>query len=687
MAASAVVLAGPNGTGKTSFFDAIQWSLLGAIERLENFRAKRTVEHIVNQYRLSKRASVGLDLVIRGRAVSIRRTGDHTGSTLEFKEVGQSSLFGAEAEEALRQALVPGGGLTLDMALGTSGLMQQDVMRAVLEAKPADRYRHISTVLGLGALEDFEDAARDLAKEAKAQADLARRERDGLARSLDEARARLTAAEQRLQSLPQVEATRDELADLLRRPPTGVVVDSDSGALAAGDVRALAASAASVIDSLQAFVTTWTAVESVRATLPDEPGAAAQESLTALLRAAEERVRRARDRDAAARSERDIAEAASAELARLAALAIPLLADECPVCSQPIDAAHVEEQLRRRAGETATMMAVRTAAAEAESELRAANDEEGGARSALASLTNAISAWDAFRAREAIGEEQLQALLRTVGHFRVAASQAKDVAQNASSVIEYLQAVRRRSLEVLRTTESAEDRGPVERAASEVTSFADALATRSQKVEEAAQRERLLKALADAAVESRVEVTEKRFKAVQPLVADIFSRLDPHPAFKTIEFELDTYYRKGTTSPLVRDLVEDVAADPLVVFSTSQANIAALSYFLAMGWSAGERGLPFVLLDDPVQSMDDVNVLGFADLCRHLRTSRQLLISTHEKRFARLIERKLAPRSGTYSAKVLDFVGWDRSGPVVQARQVDGQLGDETIRVVRPEAS
>ena len=97
------------------------------------------------------------------------------------------------------------------------------------------------------------------------------------------------------------------------------------------------------------------------------------------------------------------------------------------------------------------------------------------------------------------------------------------------------------------------------------------------------------------------------------LVADIFSRLDPHPAFKTIEFQLDTYYRKGTTSPLVKDLVAGVTADPLVIFSTSQANIAALSYFLATGWSAGDRALPFVLLDDPIQSMDDVDVLGFAD--------------------------------------------------------------------------
>ena len=91
-------------------------------------------------------------------------------------------------------------------------------------------------------------------------------------------------------------------------------------------------------------------------------------------------------------------------------------------------------------------------------------------------------------------------------------------------------------------------------------------------------------------------MTEARLRSIQPLVANIFQRLDPHPAFKTVEFELDTYYRKGTTSPLVIDHVENVSADPLLIFSTSQANIVALSYFIAMSLSADERGLPFLLL-------------------------------------------------------------------------------------------
>ena len=35
----------------TSFFDAVQWLLLGSLQRLERWRVRKNVEHIVNRYR------------------------------------------------------------------------------------------------------------------------------------------------------------------------------------------------------------------------------------------------------------------------------------------------------------------------------------------------------------------------------------------------------------------------------------------------------------------------------------------------------------------------------------------------------------------------------------------------------------------------------------------------------------
>lgn len=45
--ASAVIILGPNGTGKTSLFDAMQWLLLGSLERLERFRVHKNDEQLL----------------------------------------------------------------------------------------------------------------------------------------------------------------------------------------------------------------------------------------------------------------------------------------------------------------------------------------------------------------------------------------------------------------------------------------------------------------------------------------------------------------------------------------------------------------------------------------------------------------------------------------------------------------
>ena len=81
--------------------------------------------------------------------------------------------------------------------------------------------------------------------------------------------------------------------------------------------------------------------------------------------------------------------------------------------------------------------------------------------------------------------------------------------------------------------------------------------------------------------------------------------------------------------------------------------------------------MPFLLLDDPMQALDDVNVLGFADLTRFVRRERQLIVAKHEQRFAGLLERKLSGRRGGEDSLVHDFVGWSRSGPNIETRRVN----------------
>jgi DNA repair exonuclease SbcCD ATPase subunit len=99
-----------------------------------------------------------------------------------------------------------------------------------------------------------------------------------------------------------------------------------------------------------------------------------------------------------------------------------------------------------------------------------------------------------------------------------------------------------------------------------------------------------------------------------------------------------------------------------------------------MALNAGEGALPFMVLDDPLQAMDAMSVLGFADLCRRLREGRQLIVTTHDRRFADILERKLAPREASSRTRVVELTAWTREGPTVEARelgtQVDWSIGE-----------
>lgn len=683
LSASAVIITGPNGTGKTSFFDALQWCLVGSIERLENLRARRSVEHIVNQYRLGRKAVVEIDLLLNSGALTLRRSGDHTGSTLELRRPGSGTIFGPDAEDLLRGLLLPDTDLSLESALKTSGLMQQDVMRGVLEAKGADRYQHISTVLGLSRLEEFEEAAQSVAREAAEREAKVRDERSKISRTLLQTEERLAAARSRLESRPQIEAIRQELRSLLESTPSSISAPPKSINLEKqNDIRDLATQFAAAIDTAERVDSLSRHAIELRSAMGAEPTEGDIASLRRAANDATSSLENLRNELVSTDARLEAAVSAANELAQLAALAIPLLTSDCPICGQAIDPAHVEAELRSRAASTGTIVILQDDLAVQRAALRPLEDDALASRDALRAAELQVVQWNEYRSTAAEADELLERLRSGDLVIRTTALTLDEFAQASKLLLDYLRTRRRRLLEFLNTFEQQADAGTVERAAAEANNLESALAANEAMLEAESARSQRLRSLADHAVTARVEVTERRVKAMQPLVANIFQRLDPHPAFKTIEFELDTYYRRGTTSPLVRDVVEDVAADPLVIFSTSQANIVALSYFIAMSLSAGQRGLPFLLLDDPVQSMDDVNVLGFADLCRHLQSRRQLIVSTHERRFAGLLERKLAPRTTDASTKLIRFAGWDRSGPTTDQGSVEPQLLDDPIRVV-----
>jgi len=90
----------------------------------------------------------------------------------------------------------------------------------------------------------------------------------------------------------------------------------------------------------------------------------------------------------------------------------------------------------------------------------------------------------------------------------------------------------------------------------------------------------------------------------------------------------------------IRFTPPDHEHDILYTLSSGQLSGVLLSFSLALNKVFRSNGLNAIFIDDPVQCMDDINIVSFVELLRNEFTGSQLLISTHEKSFANYISYK-----------------------------------------------
>lgn len=138
----------------------------------------------------------------------------------------------------------------------------------------------------------------------------------------------------------------------------------------------------------------------------------------------------------------------------------------------------------------------------------------------------------------------------------------------------------------------------------------------------------------------------------QASINEIYKKIDPHSNMKNIEYELSFSDRdEPELSIKVKEDIDNTKEvcdeyRPEWYFSTAQLNTVAFSSFLSRALSIDNAPMNTILVDDPIGHFDDMNVLGFADLMRSiLETSNfQIIISTHDEKVYRILERKLNPK-------------------------------------------
>ena len=166
---------------------------------------------------------------------------------------------------------------------------------------------------------------------------------------------------------------------------------------------------------------------------------------------------------------------------------------------------------------------------------------------------------------------------------------------------------------------------------------------RDQKTE-SERRIEVAKELAGRARALRTDKVRQVFNdELNSLWRELFIRLAPDepfvPAFALpettagpVEAVLETHYRSGGKG-----------GNPRAMLSAGNLNTAALTLFLALHLSV-RPVLPWLIIDDPVQSMDDVHVAQFAALLRTLKQKqRQVIIAVHDRQLFEYLALELSP--------------------------------------------
>lgn len=681
--ADAIIVVGANGNGKTSFFDGILWALCGRIPRLVADNSS-----VVSLYAESGQARALLTLCDdANRLFKITRSCDReSGETRVSLETPEETLSGPSAEGRLLQLIWPEAQTgteplaALASALTRSVYLQQDALRHFIEpADDHDRFTSVSELFGAGRVTELQSA---LERAKKAWSTITNQR----AGDLEETRLVLANVQGRAREL----TTRFPVAALPINSAEWTKWWTELNSLGI----TVTASEASSRDAGRAIDTAIKEIE-IKRVAADRSGQSLRllqpqlEQLMALPPLAEIAGLRARSveltnelgtlRQAVTQEQTRLAEMRrmqavlkqkDEQLRVLASLALQHLSEHCPVCAQTIDQAEIRQRLTEMTENGDQPLPDPSSTKLNELLALVADKEKEVGRMELSIRTEQQRELETDMFRKSVqarfvengisaegtplrARQLEEAIAKSDGH----ASKLKELQQQGESLaLAVSQSVAQGAL--------SETKVEIERLQKIVQQRQQALASRNAAGDMA---QRVIEGLREAAS----AVVEQRLQQVEPLLQNIYSRIDPHPAFETVKFLSRVTKGRGLLSTVVQDSQEGRSSPhPPLVMSSSQVNALAVSIFLSFNFGVTQPPLASLLLDDPLQCLDDVNLLGLVDLLRRTKDRRQLCVSTHDQRFANLLARKLRPTDAEGRTIVIELVGWQREGPLVYTREI-----------------
>nr|WP_275448654.1 AAA family ATPase [Mesorhizobium sp. IRAMC:0171] len=306
--------------------------------------------------------------------------------------------------------------------------------------------------------------------------------------------------------------------------------------------------------------------------------------------------------------------------------------------------------------------------------------QEGGRlRAADIAARRAVSEAQSRHVSLAAARETLSSFARSVGaaaieegeSFEAAASRVDQLLGTQAARLERRLSMRRRGTDLVATIRSAMAR----RQDADIQIAADLEAW--NRAEQALGRAQILRdqgvAIRNAVDKVRSAIIRREFNdRLNRVWRDLFVRLAPSepfvPAFRIpvsstqrLQPKLITEHRDGG----------DAGGTPGAMLSAGNLNTAALTLFIALHLSVPKE-LPWLILDDPVQSMDDVHIAHFAALLRTLSKEhgRQIMIAVHDRQLFEYLRLELSPAFPDDSLLTLELSRGARRDSVCVSRRL-----------------
>jgi chromosome segregation protein len=611
-----LVVTGRNGSGKSTICDAVEFALTGTLTKYVggSERGEATEQYMWWRGRASafdnfvRLGFKGLDkeFTVTRRPGSVELDGDVSALDTELCDLRMIT------REPLKQLA------------RTSLIRDESIAELSVDQEETARFAFVRTALGADGLDEAVQRNKAITAGVKRHVDAAMQEyarkRDDVTRLL----ADLTAARSVAQQQPDVVA-----ADIAARELSEVVGEQTSQLLPMA--RQKLASWRRFSDTLLQAAGELEQIEKEKRSFTDgemfvslADASAQQEALT---RALEEVIAR-RDEHLRMLREMESTETLRSRLATIyeAGRALGLRAGACPLCKTQQKEASFEQALADLAKE---LEGGDLAAANLRAQLRSLAAEVEHRREELDSLGAMIAGWE--RQRNTLNAKQTR-IAASVGAEagETSSDGIRERVGNGQVRIERLA----NAIAVLEASEAMDRIAALERQLNEARLSSEALQRRVEQLESAAARSKALMAGIRRAVG---EVTEERLAALEPLLKDLYARLKPHAEWTELNYSVRGDLRKYLS------LSVGDGINPRYTFSSGQRRAIGLAFLLAVHLSRPWCRLKTLVLDDPVQHIDDFRSLHLVDVMSAMqKAGRQIICAVEDEGLADLMCRRMA---------------------------------------------